>query len=253
MTPFIDPKRKTPRLRPLKAIGHMKALLKDKEDTEQVFHIMDALNGDNMRHKLLAFSKTEFGEQCLKQRRDLPTILDDHATLKALPDGTVGRAYVDFMVREGLSAAGLVEESEKWYDKQNSFDDDLEFFGYRMRDTHDLLHVLTGYGRDQLGETSVLAFSHAHNGGFGNLFIAYIGARDLAKTSDKSARVMESIKEARKNGRASLPLISEDIVALLREPLIDARKRMNIGEPKAYKSAIAALRAQGYEGMLSAA
>jgi len=253
MTPFIHENRRTPKIRPIKAAGHMRALLRDKEDTEQVFHIMDALNGNTSVRKLKAFMKSDAGQARMEDRRELPAILDDHAVLKGLPDGSVGRAYVAFMEREGLTAAGLVEESEKWWDEQERFEDDLEFFGRRMRDTHDLLHVLTGYGRDQLGETSVLAFSHAHNGGFGNLFIAYIGAWELAKLAPRSARVMSSIKEARHNGRQSLPLIYEDIVALLSEPLSAARKRMNIAEPIAYKEALQHLRADGYEGQLSAA
>ena len=253
MTIFIDDNRPVSRIRPLKAMGHMKKLLADNEDTEQVFHIMEALNGDNMIKKLKAFAKTESGSLRLQQRRELPEILDDHDTLKKLPDGTVGRAYVSFMEREGLTAAGLVEESEKWWEGQARFEDDLEFFGRRMRDTHDLYHVLTGYGRDQLGETSVLAFSHAHNGGFGNLFIAYIGAWDLRKNAPKDADIMSCIQEARRHGRASSALIQEDIVALLREPLSEARARMNIAEPTAYKAALSKLQAQGYTGQLSAA
>ncbi|NNE59087.1 MAG: hypothetical protein HKN36_13350 [Hellea sp.] len=253
MTPFIDERRKPSRIRPIKAIGHMRKLLRDNEDTEQVFHIMDALNGNNMVRKLGAFAKTEKGAACLKRKCELPEILDDHATLKGLPDGTVGRAYVAFMEREGLTAAGLVEESEKWFEGQERFEDDFDFYGRRMRDTHDLLHVLTGYGRDQLGETSVLAFSHAHNGGFGNLFIAYIGARDLAKKAPKSARIMDSVREARKHGRESLPLMPEDIVALLREPLESARKRLNFQVPKAYKAALDELQNSGHLGQLSAA
>jgi len=189
----------------------------------------------------------------LERRRELPPILDDHDALRKLPDGTVGRAYLAFMEREGLTAAGLVAESEKWWNDQERFDDDLEFYGERMRDTHDLYHVLTGYGRDQLGETSVLAFSHAHNGGMGNLFIAYVGARDLAKLAPNPALVRASIKEARKNGRDSLSLMTEDIVALLQEPLTEARARMNIREPLAYKAALSSLRDTGYDGELSAA
>ena len=253
MTLNIDPTRKKYRIRPIKAMKHMKLLLADKEDTLQVFNIMECLNGSNSLRKFKKFSATEQGAARMSERRELPEILDDHETLKQLPEGTVGRAYVNFMEREGLSAAGLVEESEKWYDGQPRFEDDLALYERRMRDTHDLLHVLTGYGRDQLGETSVLAFSHAHNGGLGNLFIAYVGARDLKKGSPKSARVMNSVKEARRNGRDSLPLMSEDIVALLREPLEDARKRLNIREPLAYKHALSHLHDIGYDGQLSAA
>ncbi len=249
----IHPKRKRSLIRPLKAAGHMKRLLADKEDTEQVFHIMEALNGNNMFRKVRQYSKTEIGRAMMDRRRYLPAILDDHDRLKKLPENTVGRAYVAFMEREGLSAAGLVEESEKWWDHHEKFDDDIDFLGCRFRDTHDLYHVLTGYGRDELGEISVLGFSHAHNGGFGNLFISYIGAWDLSKLAPEPHLVRASLREARRNGRAANALVTEDIVALLREPLADARERMNISEPIAYKAALASLKAIGYDGKLSAA
>jgi len=92
------------RRRPLKAWRHFQKLLANKEDTEQVFHIIQALNGKVVFKDFKAFKRSNAGAHCLEQRRDLPAILDDHARWKALPTGTVGRAYVDFMEREGLSA-----------------------------------------------------------------------------------------------------------------------------------------------------
>lgn len=249
MTIDFHPDRKRSRIRPLKAAGHMKRLLADKEDTEQVFHIMEALNGNNMYRKVREYSKTEAGRAMMSRRRFLPEILDDHDTLKSLPENTVGQAYVAFMEREGLSAAGLVEESEKWWDHHEKYDDDIDYLGCRFRDTHDLYHVLTGYGRDQLGEISVLGFSHAHNGGLGNLFISYVGAWDMSKLAPKPSLVRDSLREARRNGRAANALVTEDIVALLAA----ARKRMNIPEPIAYKTALASLTDVGYDGQLSAA
>lgn len=219
----------------------MRLLLQDKEDTEQVFHIMDALNGDSSRSRLKQFVKTEKGRSMLERRVELPSLMDNHERWLALPAGTVGRAYADFMRREGLTAAGLVAESEKWWDKQDRAEDDMEFYSRRLRDTHDLMHVISGYGRDQLGEAAVLAFSHGHNKGLGNLFIAYIGAYDLHKRAPKSAQVMKVISEARRIGKNSTPLITEDIIALMHEPLIEARKRLNVEEPVFYKKAIAEL------------
>ena len=253
MTPVIHESREFSPIRPLKAVHHMRKLLADKEDTEQVFHIMESLNGKNLKRKLFEYSNMPEGQKMISRRRELPQILDDHVTLKKLPEHTVGRAYVEFMEREGLSAAGLVEESEKWWKDHEKFDDDIDFLGCRFRDTHDLYHVLTGYGRDKLGEVCVLGFSHAHNGGFGNLFISYVGAWDLSKTAPDPKLIRASLKEARRHGRGAKQLVLEDIVALLEEPLEDARKRMNIAPPAVYKSALKSLEEIGYDGVMSAA
>ena len=249
----IDPARKAPRIRPIKAMRHMNTLLKDNEDTEQVFHIMEALNGNSLIRDLKRFAKEEAGQARLEERLDLPSILDDHDSLRKLPDGTVGRAYLDFMEREGLTAKGLVEESEKWWAHHDRFEDDVEYYAQRRRDIHDLTHVLTGYGRDQLGETSVLAFSYAQHGGFGSMFISYIGGRDLAKNSPRHAKVMDAIWEGKRNGKAASDIGFEHIPSLLKEPLEAARKRIGINEPKAYYHALDVLQANGYTGQLSAA
>lgn len=236
---YIHPDRQLPKFRPLEAMRRMNLLLADKEDTEQVFHITDALNGSNSYRQLQKFAKTEAGQAQLKKRIYLPEILDDHDTLLKLPENTVGRAYVAFMQREGLTAAGLVEEAKKFGDSKQRFDDDLQWFLFRSRDTHDLLHVLSGYGRDALGETSLLAFTHGQHGGRGLMFIAYMGTRQMAKTLPNSLRLMDVFHEGRKQGKLSSPLIYEDIETLLREPLEDARKRMNILPPVLYQKAIA--------------
>lgn len=253
MTIEIDPRRPKPKIRPFKAMGHMNKLLANKEDTEQVFHIIEALDGNTIERRLKSVTKTAGGQAMMERRRELPPILDDHARWEALPEGTVGRAYVAFMKREGLTAAGLVEESEKMFSKRERFEDDLEFYGCRLRDIHDLYHVLSGYGRDQLGEVCVLAFSNAHIGGMGSRFISFMGARDLSKFTPNLNLVKAAHKEAKASGRASLSLVCEDIVALMHEPLVDARARMNIPVPIAYRKALISLTAAGYEGQLSAA
>ncbi len=249
----IDTARKIPRIRPFKAMAHMRNLLRDNEDTEQVFHIMECLNGGSLRKDLYRFARTDQGAARLKERLYLPDILDDHAALRQLPEGSVGRAYLAFMEREGLTAAGLVAESGKWWAKNDRFDDDIEYYSTRRRDTHDLFHVLTGYGRDQLGETSVLAFSYSQYGGLGGMFIAYIGGRDLSKIAPKSANVMNSIWEAKRHGKIAADLTAQHIPSLLKEPLEAARKRLNIREPIAYKHALRELEAIGYSGQLSTA
>ena len=141
-TIFSDPRRQPPRFRPLKALHHFRQLIRDKEDTEQVFHIFEALPRPSFIDDARAFCESERGQRLMASEPFLPPVLDDHATLKQLPAGTVGRAYVDFMESEGLSAAGLVAESEKM--GRPSFDDQLQWYFHRQRDTHDLLHVLTG-------------------------------------------------------------------------------------------------------------
>ena len=75
------------------------------------------------------------------------------------PPGHLAHAYCDFMEREGLTAQGLVDEFDRFAKHHEQFRDQFRWYLDRMRDVHDMLHVLTGYGRDALGEACVLAFT----------------------------------------------------------------------------------------------
>jgi len=233
---LYHPDRKIPRIRPVKAFKHFRKLIENKEDTEQVFYIIEALNGRELAGDLADFASSDAGKRLIKERPHLPPLLDDHDTLKQLPDGTVGRAYVDFMEREGLTAQGLVDEFEKFAENFTRYDDLLEWYGNRRRDTHDLMHILTGYGRDALGEASVLAFSYGQNRGRGGLFIAYMAAREIKKVAPRGSPVFKSINEGWRNGKKALKLTEEDIPSLLAEPLEKARARMGILPPTHYQT-----------------
>ncbi len=238
VTPFIHPDRPIPRRRPLKAWRHMQQLIADKEDTAQVFHIIEALNGKSNRKDFARFMQSKTGPGLLKKRTFLPDILDDHTPLKSLPKGSVGRTYVEFMEREGLTAHGLVDESLQQRAHHTKYDDDLLWYSDRLRDTHDMYHVLTGYGRDALGEDALLGYTHSQHGGLGVSFIAFMGNRQIAKEAPKEARVKDVLAEGRRNGKAAKRIVEQDIVALLDQPLDEVRERLNIKKPVLYREAL---------------
>jgi len=249
---YISPDRERPKLKPITAWRHMQKLIANKEDTEQVFHIIEALNGDAALKDFERFLSTPTGQARLEKRTYLPPILDDHDPLIALPRGSVGRTYAEFMEREGLSAAGLVAESERRPAALRAVDDDLRWYGNLLRDTHDMMHILTGYGRDALGEAALLGFTHSQHGGLGVSFIAFMGGRQIAKVAPRDARIRDVIREARQNGRLAQRIIDQDIEALLPKQLEDVRRDLSINEPKAYKRAHEVIRAYGldpYEAM----
>ncbi len=247
--PLIHPDRAKPRFRPLKAWRHFRALVADKEDTAQVFHVIEALNGRALLKNLKNFVATPEGRGRLEENVDLVKLLDDHNALRKMPEGSVGAAYLEFMEREGLSARGLADEFDRFNAHHKSYDDLIERFGQRLRDTHDLFHVLTGYGRDVLGEACVLGFSHGQNPGFGIIFIARMGGLEIRKSLPKGLPVMRAINQARRAGKKARPIVAEDIQSLLVEPLQSARKRLGIPPPTLYEKIHRDLKAKGISPM----
>ena len=225
-TIFRNPARPMPKRDVGLALSKFRELIKDKENTKLVFEIYEALPSKDFLPRARALTLSEAGQQLRADEPFLPPILDDHAALRKLPKGTVAHAYCDFMEREGLSAAGLVAESEKM--GRPKYDDLVQWYGFRQRDTHDLMHVLTGYGRDALGEQCVLLFTHGQQPAAGHLLLGYAGAYNITKQVKSKAPIWRAVREAHRLGKACPPLIAMSIRELLAMDLADARQKLRI-------------------------
>ncbi len=229
-------KRKRKRIELLKAWRAIRALIADKEDTSQVFKIVDALSGNSVDEQFRRFVATETGRRILAEKRNLVTTLSDQARLAALPQGTLGRAYYEFMAEENLTADGLVEASEAVRREDDGRTADEKLFGFRNRDQHDLWHVTVGYGRDGLGELALLAFTYAQTRNRGIGFIVLVGA-SKTRSSLPGINIWRIIREAYRNGKKAAWLPATDWEAMLERPLADVRAELGIVEPAAYKEA----------------
>jgi ubiquinone biosynthesis protein COQ4 len=208
------------------AFAAMRRLIADKEDTGQVYDIMKALNGDAYAKAYVRLLDTPTGGRVAYERRELEAMLMDDAWLDSFADGTVGAAYRHFVRSENISAKGLADIGRA---KQGS-DEDIAhpyaWFGRRIRDTHDIWHILSGYHRDGLGEACLVAFSYAQTRALGWGFIGAIAAFRVWRSG--STRAAKAIWQGYKRGKAAKWLSGEDYVQLFNEPLDGARKRLNI-------------------------
>ncbi|MBV9151819.1 MAG: ubiquinone biosynthesis protein [Alphaproteobacteria bacterium] len=226
------------RLHPIRALRAIRALQRDREDTKQVFLLIEALRGKTTLRQLNKFRATEFGRRALTERPRLFDRLEDWDTLKALPAGTLGRAYYEFMASENLSAAGLVEASKVL--KRPPASDDMTWFRERNRETHDLLHIVTGYGRDPMGEACLVAFTYAQTGQKGFLVIALNAARRASRFLPRQP-VKRAIFEGYRRGRQAEWLIGADWEALLRRPLEEVRRQFGVEPAHYYPTIVAAI------------
>lgn len=232
--PLADLAREKLKMRPGKAWHHFQELLKDKERTEEVFYIFEALPWKGFMDAAQRYSDSAEGRAVMMAEPYLPTILDDHVALRRMPVGSVAHAYCDFMEKEGLTAAGLVEEFDRFRVGRPVYQDKFEWYSNRNRDTHDLLHVLTGYGRDALGEACVLAFTYSQSPSLAHLFIGYMAGLNIKKQVKSNAPVLRAVREGQRLGKAC-PRISElPIKDLLAMPLDAARKKLNITPARHY-------------------
>lgn len=228
------------RIQPLRAVRAMRRLIANKEDTAQVFEIMRSLRGRSLPRGYSRLLETPGGGEIAWKRQELANLFSDGKFLASLPEGSVGKAYQQFITSENISAQGLTDESMK-FESSISLDHPLAWYSRRLRDVHDIWHVLSGYGRDALGEACVVAFSFAITRSPGFAFIAFVGALKIQREL-KGRPVIKAVWQAYKNGLKASWLPAEDYVRLMAEPLDAARRRLNIATPDLYLSIPAAER-----------
>jgi ubiquinone biosynthesis protein COQ4 len=205
----------------------------DNDDTTQVFRIVDALRGRSDLRNVERLRESEIGRAILAERRSLLDVLADRERLRALPEGSLGRVYLLFMEREGLTADGLASASDEGY-AERSADPDVRTFGDWARDSHDLWHVLTGYGRDPLGELCLLGVLYGQIRNRGTAFIALLGLLQVP-FEYPGAPSIRAVLQGFWIGRRAQWMIAQDWEALLALPIDEVRVTLRLARPTYYE------------------
>jgi ubiquinone biosynthesis protein COQ4 len=245
--PIVHPARKRPKPSYSRAWHHFSKVLKDKEQTDELISVFDALPWRGVGEAASAFLSSERGRAIFQAEPSLPEVFDDHAALRRTPKGSFAHAYCDFMEREGLSAAGMVEASGNTRNGLPMLPDGVEWYGDRLRDTHDILHILTGYGRDPLGEQCVLAYLYHQRPSPGHLFVAWAGTLLMKVKVKTRAPILRALIEARDHGRLCPRIVEQPILELLPMQLTEVRERLNVPEPKWYRTVHDIWRSEGID------
>ncbi len=245
--PMVHPDRQPFRFDLRGGLHYFLEFAKDKEQTRYVFHVFECLPWVKVGEAAAAFLATERGQAVYESEPYLPDILDDHDALRRLPRGSFAHDYCDYMEAENLSAAGLVAEYEEFRGERVRIDDKVEWYIDRLRDTHDFLHILTGFGRDALGEQCVLAFVCKQRQSPGHWFLGHGGAVAVRLNSSWKAPVWHAVREARAMGRVTRPIFEESILELLALPTEAVRTRLNIAAPRYYPEVQRVWREEGID------
>ncbi|ATB34427.1 Coq4 family protein [Melittangium boletus] len=171
--------------------------------------------------------RSEEGRRLLSERPSMQAGDFDLATLEHLPEGTLGREFARYYRDNKISPFATTLEIKK----------DVDYIGKRYRETHDVLHVLTGYATDVMGEMELQAYALGNLGIRTAAFILLLSSFQFLSAPQSGVGRSEYLRRlwaAFRRGRASPLFLDfwfernwETPVATLRARLCAPAERMN--------------------------
>lgn len=128
---------------------------------EAALELFDAVGGLGGEATFTRFVRKPAGRRLLRTRPDLVAILADRDLLRGLPEGSLGRAYLDFSETNDVAADDLVELNNSVERERSGMDRHRDWFWDRFTASHDLWHVITNCSTEGEGELRLLAFTFA--------------------------------------------------------------------------------------------
>jgi ubiquinone biosynthesis protein Coq4 len=153
-----------------RALGALRAVLADPNQTDRVLEFSTLANAGRRGDRLDRFFQHPVGQRLYAERRAIDSTSVDLDVLAALPAGTLGHAYAAFMRAHGITPHIFDGAPQEVRDERASY------VMQRMRQTHDLWHVVMNVETDPAGEIALQAFTFAQLRAPSSGILAALGA-----------------------------------------------------------------------------
>lgn len=208
-----------------RVLGLLRELHRDPTKTELALEVFEAVGGNGGERTLDLFLRQPEAAALLRERPLIAERLADHAWLASLPEGSVGRAHLDFQRAHGFAADGLAETNRNVEREGDvTLDGVRTWFFDRYTICHDLLHVVTGLDTSEDGEALLLAFSHGQTPQRGYLALLAMIAFQTGIDLGFHAKLVGAWRA----GRRAAPLVAAPWETLLERPLEAVRRDYRI-------------------------
>jgi ubiquinone biosynthesis protein COQ4 len=197
------------------------ALLKDPAQTESVYDVEDALRQSHpqtitasVKHMLVDPQVAQ-----LAQERYTPPA-PDIAKLMTYPPHSLGYAFANYISSSGFDPG--------FYRKLDVVDD-ATYLLFRLRQTHDIWHVATGFSVDIPGELGLKAFELAQTRRtLSGVLIAGAFLQTLLNSPDALDKLLDRIAVGYRMGAKAKPLLAQKWEDHWEKPVEEIRKELNI-------------------------
>jgi ubiquinone biosynthesis protein COQ4 len=151
-----------------RAFAALAKVVADPDAPDQVLVFNSHINAGSLPQRISLFYGDVDGQRLFAERRAIDSRTDLDA-LAALPEGTLGHAYAHFLRARGLTPDVFDGTPAEIADVRAAY------VLQRLRQTHDLWHVVTGYDTDPRGEIALQAFTFGQLRAPSSLILAVVG------------------------------------------------------------------------------
>ncbi len=201
---------------------------------EAVFRLFRPFHGpkfDVIYDRVMA---DETGRRILREGRSLHPVLLDFDRLRSLPSGTLGCEYVRFMEANEIDIVSFAEASLRHMAREDYANDEAWTLANRLRDIHEIVHVISGYGTDLLGEMCEIAFAIREDPRpRAACFEIRTNVATFRRNGHRHAEA--AIGQAFQRGRCVSLMVGADWEAMMDWQLDDVRARLGIAQPPSYE------------------
>ena len=212
----------------------LRYLYRSPGDTAQITRVVEAWQGRSIPRMLRRLRARSRGRALLIRRPDLARALADWEWLASLPEGSLGRVYLEVCQRLGTSRQGMqayVDEGTS-NERTRHLPADERFVQDTLFFSHDLYHLVTGYQTDLVGEVCLLAFTAGQLRNTGVMAMAALGFYSIRLPRLAGQRLM---LQALVRALRARWFVEQDWVALLAEPLDDVQRQLGVWPPVQYQ------------------
>ncbi|MEM7578881.1 MAG: Coq4 family protein [Cyanobacteria bacterium P01_A01_bin.80] len=192
-------------------------------DTNNVFDISDKLRDSSQMEECLAFMKQDSATGAMVAERYMGPDFDLEK-LSKMPEGSLGWTYTKVMK--------AINYEPKFY-RLRPVESDADYVINRVRKTHDLHHILTGFSFDDFGENGVISVTVAQLAYPGfmlidiiSLMLSFFAGKD--ELGIDVEYLFDIISAGIKMGRKAKPLFPVKWEEIFEKPLDELRAELNI-------------------------
>jgi len=194
-------------------------LFRDPTHTESVYDIEDGLSRTKATQQAIAYAKSDPEvAQIISDRYLAPA--PDIAALLNYPPESLGAIYAHYITEAGFDPS---------FYRKIEIIDDVSYVLYRLRQTHDIWHIVTGSTTDVVGELALKAFEIPQTRRTMSVVLLAGGIlRTLFNHPEESDRLMERVAIMYRMGARAKPFLAQRWEENWEKPLTQWRSELSV-------------------------